>query len=68
MSVVDQAKKCDPQACWWIKGDTVDVVKESTQGVWSGDTDLDDGELDQLYQSMQKRLAFIRSLGLKGEK
>ena len=36
MSVLNQAKKCDPDACWWIKGDGVDVVKglcESTRGV-----------------------------------
>ena len=38
---------------------------ESTRGVWSGDIDLNDGELDKLFQSMQKRLAFIQSLGLK---
>ena len=36
-------KETNPDACWWIKGDGVDVVKglfESTKGIWSGDVDL----------------------------
>ena len=53
---------------WWIKGDGCDVVKgiwESTKGVWSGDVDLADGQLEHLYQQYQKQLHWIEGLGLE---
>ena len=44
---------------WWIKGDGVNVVKgleESVGGEWSGDVDLKDGKLDDLFQKYKKAL------------
>ena len=50
-----------------IKGDAVDLVTglgESTTGEWSGDIDLDNGQLQQLFKEYQ-RLNMIRSIGLR---
>ena len=37
-------------------------VAESTRGVWSGDVDLNDGELDKQKELYKTRLAFIENL------
>ncbi len=45
-----------PDTSWWIKGDAVDLVEglgESVRGEWSGDVDLHDGKLQQLFQQYQ---------------
>ena len=39
---------------------------ESAKGVWSGDVDLNDGSLQQLYRDHQTRLEFINAIGVKG--
>lgn len=44
---------------WWIKGDGCDVIKgiwESTKGEWSGDVDLNDNQLENIYSMFQKQL------------
>ena len=45
----------------------VDVVKglcESTAGHWSGDVDLNDGQLQLLFQKYKRQLQWINSIGL----
>ena len=57
----------NPNARWWIKGDGTDVVKglwESVSGEWSGDIDLNDGKLNQLYKEFQDRLAWMKCIGI----
>ena len=57
----------DPNAWWWIKGDGVDVVKgigESVKGEWSGDVDLNDGKLDDLFQEYKGALESASRIGL----
>lgn len=56
-----------PSTSWWIKGDAVDLVEglcESVRGEWSGDIDLSDGQLQQMFQQYQGRLQFINKIGL----
>ena len=38
---------------------------ESAKGVWSGDVDLNDGSLQQLYRDHQARLEFINAIGVE---
>ena len=67
MLVLDSAAKQNPNATWWIKGDGCDVVPgicESVNMVWSGDVDLNDGELQKAYQQYRKQLEFISGIGL----
>ena len=67
-AVLQSATTSNPNACWWIKADGVDVVKglcESTKGLWSGDVDLNDGHLQLLFQGLQDRLQWIKGIGLK---
>ena len=48
---------------WWIKGDAVDLVEglcESERGEWSGNIDLSDGQLQQMFQQYKGRLQFIK--------
>jgi len=50
---------------WWIKVDAVDIVSglgESVNGVWSGDVDLNDGKLQELYQEYKGQQELINSL------
>lgn len=39
---------------------------ESTKGVWSGDVDLNNGELQKLYRDHLARLEFIDAIGVNG--
>ena len=53
---------------WWIKGDGCDVVKdvwESIKGEWSGDIDLNDGQLECLHQQYKEQLQWTEGIGLK---
>ena len=64
---MDEAKSADPNACWWVKADGVDVIKglgESTRGVWCGDVDLNDGKLNALQSLFSERLKFVKAIGL----
>jgi len=48
-----------PDTSWWIKGDAVDLVVglgESVSGEWSGDADLGDGHLQEMFKQYQRRL------------
>ena len=53
---------------WWIKGDGCDVVKglcESVSGKWSGDVDLNDGQMNRLYQKFQQQVQWVDGIGLE---
>ena len=68
MHILDSAVKASPHATWWIKGDGCDIVPgicESVQLKWSGDVDLNTGELKKAYQLYRSRLDFISGIGLK---
>ena len=66
--LLDSASKANPHAIWWIKGDGCDVVPgicESVTLKWSGDIDLNTGELQASYKEYRARLRFIAEIGLK---
>lgn len=66
--LLDSAVKANPHAIWWIKGDGCDVVPgvcESVDVKWSGDVDLNTGELQKSYQAYRTELEFISEIGLK---
>lgn len=61
--------KANPYARWWIKGDGCDIVPglcESVELKWSGDVDLDDGQVQNAYQHYKSKLDFVSGLGLGG--
>lgn len=65
--MLDEAAKHHPDTWWWLKADGCDIVSglaESMRGVWSGDVDLNDGNLHQQYKLYQDRLSRITSLKL----
>ena len=67
LSVLDEASHLLPSATWWIKADGVDVVSklgESVRLKWSGDVDLNDGKLSEMYTAYQDRLEFIKGIGV----
>ena len=37
---------------------------ETVRGEWSGDVDLHDGQLQEMFQQYQSRLQFINKIGL----
>ena len=68
IAVIERAATLNPDTWWWIKGDGVDVVKglwESVKGQWAGDVDLNDGELQLLYQKLQNQLQWVEGIGLE---
>ena len=65
--VLDQAVKVLPHVNWWIKADGVDVVSglgDSCGGQWSGDVDLNDGSLQELFDEYTRRCEFVAEIGL----
>ena len=63
--MLDAAASAHPNSWFWVKADGVDVVAglgESLRLQWSGDVDLNDGELLKQYQLYRSRLAFIGAL------
>ena len=44
--------------------DIVKGLKELTKLQWSGDVDLNDGSLQEQYETYRKRLEFVKKLGL----
>ena len=65
--MLDAAAKAKPNALWWIKGDACDVIPglcESMQLKWSGDVDLNDGNIERDYQQYKSRLQMVSTLGL----
>lgn len=66
--LLNSASKANPHANWWIKGDGADIVPgicESEDLKWSGDVNLNTGELQAFYQAYRSRLKFISEIGLK---
>ena len=50
--MLEEANAAHPSAWWWIKADGADLLSglgESVKGEWSGDIDLNDGSIQQLY-------------------
>ena len=67
MQLLDTAKNTNPEAYWWIKGDGCDLVPglgESVAGEWSGDVDLNTGDLQRSYEQYKSKLAIISGVGL----
>ena len=65
--MLDAAAKAKPNALWWIKGDACDVIPglcESMQLKWSGDVDLNNGNVERDYQQYKSRLQMVSTLGL----
>lgn len=63
MKVLKQAKNSNPQGRWWIKADAFDVRKgsrESMRGTWSGDEDVGNGSLKNLYTDYKTRCVFVK--------
>ena len=66
-AILDEAANLFPNVNWWIKADGVDVVGglgESVGGKWTGDVDLNDGKVQQMYTTCIHRLSFVSELGL----
>ena len=67
-AVLDEASRTHPNAWWWIKTDGCDLIEglgESTRLDWSGDIDMNDGELHKLYKAYRERLDLIDGLGIR---
>ena len=65
--IIKSAAESDRNTSWWIKGDGVDVVqglRESVRGQWSGDVDLNDGQLQSLYLEYKQQLKPTGEIGL----
>ena len=63
----EAAKTSDCNTTWWIKADGCDIVPglcESVQRKWSGDVDLNNGELQANYQFYTSKLDFVSGLAL----
>lgn len=66
-AVLDEASRTHPNAWWWVKADGCDLIEglgESIRLDWSGDIDMNDGELQATYKSYRERLDFIGGLGI----
>ena len=66
-AVIEKLATLNPDSWWWIKGDGIDIVKglwESVKGEWAGDVDLNDGQLQLLYQKLQNQLQWVEGIGL----
>lgn len=62
---MDEAKRVHPKAQWWLKADGCDLIKALGSSVnhdWTGDVDLNDGQLAKLHSSFLSRLAFIANI------
>ena len=62
--------KSHPTAWWWLKADGCDLVKglkESVKLQWSGDVDLNDGQLQKQYEEYVSRLESVKKAGLVPE-
>ena len=62
-AVLDEASRTHPNAWWWVKTDGCDLIEglgESTRLDWSGDIDMNDGELQAAYKIYRERLGIHR--------
>ena len=60
MATLDEGARLLPDAVWWLKADSVDVLPglgESVRKQWSGDVDLGDGRVNSVYEAYLKRQA-----------
>lgn len=60
--MLDSAHRSNPNTHWWLKGDGCDLVAglgESMRLQWSGDVDIDSGDLQQAYESYCSVLQFV---------
>lgn len=65
MAVLEEAKKVHPEAQFWLKADGCDLIEalgESVDGNWSGDVDLDDGEVSEQHSKYTHRLSQLDRL------
>ena len=63
--MLDAAARSNPDTTWWLKGDGADIVpglQESVRRQWSGDVDLDDGKLEDMYQSYIATVEFVKGI------
>ena len=59
VSVLDEAKQAHPNDQWWLKADGCDLVEalgESVHHIWSGDEDLNDGEVARQHSQYMHQL------------
>lgn len=59
--------KCSPDVRWWLKTDGCYVYPglcESVRLKWSGDIDLNDGQLQEQYSRYQQRLQITSKIGV----
>jgi hypothetical protein len=66
MEALKKATLGNPHGRWWIKADGCDVRKgllESVRQVWSGDEDLGDGFVQQLFEVYWARRWAITAIG-----
>ena len=67
MATLDEGASLLPHAVWWLKADGVDVLPglhESVKKEWSGDVDLGDGRIKNMYDAYLTRLVFVKQIGL----
>lgn len=67
MAILNEAVRLLPDAVWWLKTDGVDVVSgisESVRLEWSGDANLNDGEVQKVRAAYLNRLKFIENIGM----
>lgn len=67
LAVLDEAARSCPNSWWWLKADGCDLVKglkESVKLQWSGDVDLNDGDLQKQYSEYKNRLQSVERAGL----
>ena len=67
--MLESAARCSTvNTWWWVKGDGCDLVsglQESVRMNWSGDVDLNTGELQAQYHAYRELIDFISLLGLE---
>ena len=65
--MLDEAAQTHPNSWWWVKADGCDLtcgLGESTRSKWSGDVDLNDGKLQEVFEAYTKRLEFVKQVGM----
>jgi DNA gyrase/topoisomerase IV subunit A len=65
MQALREMKDAYPTGRFWIKGDGCDVkqaLQQSVKGVWNGDADLGDGNLQELRTDYEERMKDIKNL------
>ena len=66
--ILKKAATEHPGGDWWIKADSCDLtpgLMESVERKWRGDVDLNDGEVNKLYQNYKERQNICLRFGLK---